>query len=281
MSRLALVIGFTVILATPVSAGWRDQKIDGSTPRAFEQSVARLLNELPRRRREDLEIALAFIWLNNTVAVSGDLKHDGDVEYHDVRLLQDAADELLSAIERGDLLAAIEGQDVNAGDYTSVQYLKQLDGLQFDEVVSLAGKPMDAPLLEALRQEARCRESTSQAHIEDLECDRAGVEQLCDTCIRSATAKAFNTAIQAIQLQQYAEARTTIEALDFSRLSPYGRSKGQQILAQISYAEQDYSSTREHLQQAIDAGGLDTQQASEFRRQIDLLDVAGTAETND
>jgi tetratricopeptide (TPR) repeat protein len=207
------------------------------------------------------------------VDVSGDLDQDGHTDYRDVRLLKDAADDLLSAIKRGDLVAAIEDPDGNGSDYTSVQYFKQLDGLRFDEVVSLAGKPIDAPSLAALRQEAWCRQSTSQSHIGDLVCSRAGVKQLCDTYISKATATAFNTAIEAIELQQYAEARTAIEALDFSRLSPYERSKGQRILAQISYGEQDYPSARDHLQKAIDAGGLDLQQASAFRRQIDLLDA--------
>jgi hypothetical protein len=213
MSKLASIIGVAAIVATPASAGWRDQSIEGSSAEAFERSVALLLNELPRRRREDFEIALAFIWLSNTADVSGDLDLDGDADSRDVRLLKDAVDELLAAISRRDVVAAIEDWEDTGRDYSSLQYFNQLDGLQFDDVVNLAGRHGNEPSL----------------------------------------------------------ARTAIERLDFTELSPYECSRGQHILAQISYRKQDYSRTREHLQKAIDAGGLGPQEASEFQRQIDRL----------
>ena len=89
------------------SADPGDRKIDGSNESAFEASVIALQNDLPPQRREELEVALAVVWITSAVDVS-DLDHDGDFDLVDLRLLKDESDDLLTAIDRGNVLAAIE-----------------------------------------------------------------------------------------------------------------------------------------------------------------------------
>ena len=50
-----------------------------------------------------------------------------------------------------------------------------------------------------------------------------------------ATAKALNTAIEALNMEKYAEAQAAIGTLSLEKLSPYERSKVEQILFNISY----------------------------------------------
>ena len=52
-------------------------------------------------------MALAVVWITSAVDVS-DLDHDGDFDLVDLRLLKDESDDLLTAIDRGNVLAAIE-----------------------------------------------------------------------------------------------------------------------------------------------------------------------------
>jgi tetratricopeptide (TPR) repeat protein len=91
--------------------------------------------------------------------------------------------------------------------------------------------------------------------------------------IDERTGGVLNTAVEALNVQKYAEARTAIGKLNLDTLSPYERSKAEQILFDISYKEQRYSEAREHLQKAIEAGGLSPQEISEARRQISLIDA--------
>ena len=48
--------------------------------------------------------------------------------------------------------------------------------------------------------------------------------------IDTATAKALNTAIEALNMEKYAEAQAAIGTLNLEKLSPYERSKVEQIL---------------------------------------------------
>lgn len=279
MPKLAALISVTLLLATPASAGWRDQRIDGTDVHAFERSVVLLLNELPRRRREDFEIALAVVWLSNT-ADAGDLDHDGDADLDDVRLLREEAADLLAEIKRGDLVSAIEEREQKGSHYTSVEYLEQLDGLQFDDVLNLAGQPSSEPSLAALKREIWCKRSAASlgsSRAKDSWCGGAGAPCPRGDCTRRTTLRALNAANDALKAQRYAEARAAIERLDFDRLNQYERSGAENILAQISYGERDYVRTREHLQNAIDAGGLTLQEAAEIQRQITLLDSQSSA----
>ncbi len=82
-----------------------------------------------------------------------------------------------------------------------------------------------------------------------------------------ATAKALNTAIEALNMEKYTEAQAAIGTLNLEKLSPYERSKVEQILFNISYAQEKYDEARQHLQKSIDAGGLNEQEISQARYQ--------------
>ena len=86
-----------------------------------------------------------------------------------------------------------------------------------------------------------------------------------------ATAKALNTAIEALNAEKYAEAQAAIGTLNLEKLSPYERSKVEQILFNISYNQEKYDEARQHLQRSIDAGGLNEQEISQARYQFAQL----------
>ena len=72
-------------------------------------------------------------------------------------------------------------------------------------------------------------------------------------------------------MEKYAEAQAAIGTLSLDKLSPYERSKVEQILFNISYAEEKYEDARQHLQKSIDAGGLNEQEISQARYQAAQL----------
>ena len=82
-----------------------------------------------------------------------------------------------------------------------------------------------------------------------------------------ATGKALNTAIEALTAEKYADAQAAIATLKLDKLSPYERGKVEQILFNISYAQEKYDEARQHLQKAIDSGGLNEQEISTARYQ--------------
>ncbi len=89
--------------------------------------------------------------------------------------------------------------------------------------------------------------------------------------ISEATGKILNEAIELLNMENYAGAQEKIGALKLDRLSPYEHSKVEQILFQISYAQEKYDDARSHLQKAIDAGGLNEQEISSTRYQMAQL----------
>jgi hypothetical protein len=108
-----------VALAGVAQAGWRSLRIDGSSQAAFETSVAALQEELSPAHRQVFDLALLDIWLRGT---------------------QDDA----QAAQR---------------EYTGSDYFRQLDGLGYDEVVTLldpTGKQAKTRYREA-RDEAYAR----------------------------------------------------------------------------------------------------------------------------
>jgi tetratricopeptide (TPR) repeat protein len=85
--------------------------------------------------------------------------------------------------------------------------------------------------------------------------------------IDAVTAKALNTAIEALNMEKYSEAQAAIDTLKLDKLSPYEHSKVEQILFNIAYAQEKYDEARSHLQKSIDAGGLNEQEVAQARYQ--------------
>jgi len=84
----------------------------------------------------------------------------------------------------------------------------------------------------------------------------------------TATAKALNAAIEALNREKYDEASAAVAKLDPSRLSPYERGKVEQIGFNIAYATAHYDEARAHLEAAIASAGLNAQEVAQARYQI-------------
>jgi len=89
--------------------------------------------------------------------------------------------------------------------------------------------------------------------------------------IDAATGKVLNSAIEALNAERHDEALAAIATLDLEGLSPYERSKVEQILFNIAYSRERYADARQHLQQAVDAGGLNAQEIAQAEYQMAQL----------
>ena len=87
----------------------------------------------------------------------------------------------------------------------------------------------------------------------------------------SVAIQTVNAAIAHFNAGRLAEARTTIGALDLDNLTAFERSWAERVLYSISYAEEKFEEAREHIQKALDAGGLSGGQA--FTARVALADV--------
>lgn len=85
--------------------------------------------------------------------------------------------------------------------------------------------------------------------------------------IDAATGKILNEAIELLNMENYKGAADKIATLKLDKLSPYEHSKVEQILFNISYAQEKFDEARGHLQKAIDAGGLNQQEIDQARYQ--------------
>jgi tetratricopeptide (TPR) repeat protein len=81
--------------------------------------------------------------------------------------------------------------------------------------------------------------------------------------IDQRTGEILQAAFDFINADQTAEARAKLGELDLARLSPYERSRVEQMLANLDMGEENYASARAHLQAAIDSGGLNDQELSQ------------------
>jgi hypothetical protein len=97
--------------------------------------------------------------------------------------------------------------------------------------------------------------------------------------VSTATLKPFTDAIEALGEKRFDRAKAAVEKLDFDTLSPYERSKVEQILFNVAYEQGDMAAARQHLLQAIDAGGLDETELEDIRRQIARIDGVPSTET--
>ena len=81
--------------------------------------------------------------------------------------------------------------------------------------------------------------------------------------IGAETGKVLNAAIELLQAGKAEEAQNAVARLDLAKLSPYERSKVEQILFNIAFAQERYADAEQHLRNAIDAGGLNPQEISQ------------------
>ena len=94
------------------------------------------------------------------------------------------------------------------------------------------------------------------------------------TGIDAATGKILTEAIEALNKDNYAGAKAAIAKLKMDSLSPYERSRTEQIQASIYSAEDNYGAARQHLQAAIAAGGLNEKEVQDTRYQIAQMFLA-------
>jgi tetratricopeptide (TPR) repeat protein len=92
--------------------------------------------------------------------------------------------------------------------------------------------------------------------------------------IDAATGKILTEAIEALNAEQYGAASAALAKLKLDGLSPYERSRVEQILATIDHSQDKYASARDHLNKAIAAGGLNEEEVSQTKYQIAQLWLA-------
>lgn len=208
-TRFSALFGFaTALFIAPAEAQSAERRIDGTDAARFEASVASLQNGLSARRRENFNVALAMIWARNTV--EADFDGDGDMDLDDIRLLDSYADDLLTNIRRGNVVTAIEARAKSGDEYTAKHYFDDLDGLGYDEVVSLAGVSDAESYLAAVARfggERPCP-AGEQSVIRLKRCD--GFASPRGQAVGVAAGKAIGAAMLALNEQKYAEARAAI-----------------------------------------------------------------------
>jgi tetratricopeptide (TPR) repeat protein len=99
---------------------------------------------------------------------------------------------------------------------------------------------------------------------------RAGEEEAppaAQGSIDVQTGKVLNEAIELLNMEKLAEANAKINTLSLDKLAPYERGKVEQILFNIAYAQEKFQEAREHLQKAIDSGGLNAVEIDAARYQ--------------
>lgn len=273
-ARPALAVALVAAtLAIPVEAQPAELRIDGSSAARFEASVIELRNDLPARRREDFDVALAIIWARNNA--TSDFDGDGDMDLSDMRLLEVYADELLTNIRRGNVVAALEERP-GRSDYTAADYYTELDGLNYDEVVELGGLDSAKSYLAAVQELGRgdaCSSSRERSAVRLKSCAGSASSQR----IGAATGAALNDAIVALNARNYGAARDAIARIFLDRVSSFERGKIEQILHAVSVGEGKYAEAREHLVSAIESGGLTPPEVANALSQIGAIDAALSA----
>jgi hypothetical protein len=94
-----------------------------------------------------------------------------------------------------------------------------------------------------------------------------------ERALESESIPTLNAAIAHINARRYGEARAAIRELDFKRLTPFERSKAEQILYTIAYYEEDFAAAREHVEKSIAAGGLNAGERLLARLALTNVDV--------
>jgi Tfp pilus assembly protein PilF len=89
--------------------------------------------------------------------------------------------------------------------------------------------------------------------------------------IDAITGKTINEAIEFLNMDDYANAQAKLQTLKMDKLSPYEKSRVEQIMSNIAVQQEKYEEARQHLVNAIQAGGLNDQETSQLRYQIATL----------
>jgi tetratricopeptide (TPR) repeat protein len=96
-------------------------------------------------------------------------------------------------------------------------------------------------------------------------------EQAPPTNIDVQTGKILNEAIELMGMENYTGAQAKLGTLKMDSLSPYERGKVEQILFNISYSQDKFNEARQHLQNAINSGGLNSVEVDGARYQAAQL----------
>ena len=83
----------------------------------------------------------------------------------------------------------------------------------------------------------------------------------------TSTAQALSAAIEALNREEYDRARGLVTSLPPATLTPFARSRVEQILFSVAYQQERYDEARDHLQRAIGAGGLSEQEVTDAHYQ--------------
>ncbi len=105
--------------------------------------------------------------------------------------------------------------------------------------------------------------------------------------ISERTGRVFSDAIQFLNSGQYMEARMKLEDLRVEGLSPFERSRYEQLLFNLDMMDQDYASARAHVEAALASGGLTTaerstmsyQRAQLYLQERNYVEAAAALET--
>jgi tetratricopeptide (TPR) repeat protein len=87
------------------------------------------------------------------------------------------------------------------------------------------------------------------------------------TNIDQLTGKILNEAIELMGMENYTAAQQKLATLKMDNLSPYEKGKVEQILFNISYSQDRFDEARQHIQKAIDSGGLNAVEIDGLRYQ--------------
>jgi tetratricopeptide (TPR) repeat protein len=101
--------------------------------------------------------------------------------------------------------------------------------------------------------------------------EEAPAEQASQASIDAQTGKILNEAIELLNMEKFVEANAKINTLNLEKLSPYERGKVEQILFNIAYSQEKYAEARDHLQKAINSGGLNALEIDAARYQAAQL----------
>ncbi len=111
--------------------------------------------------------------------------------------------------------------------------------------------------VEQVRRQAP-RQSVGGRSRADNRDDEPAIEQSID----EQTARILSSAIEFLNADQFAEARERLGDLRLNRLSPFERSRYEQLMFNLDMNDENYPGAHSHIQAAIDSGGLNEREVS-------------------